>query len=138
MRPKSSSSTLICRSSVARIAPSAIGISYAAPVRLSVTERLSAGIGPPLVDLSRGMRPSSDERRLRASRRPRIRASRNYVLPILHSVPIELSQPRVADAEVVGDLMENDAPNLPPKQRGVAPVEALEWTAVDRDLVGRD
>src|SRR5579875_1865853 len=37
MRPKSSSWTLILRSSVARIVSSSIGISYCLPVRLSVT-----------------------------------------------------------------------------------------------------
>src|SRR3990172_3343676 len=47
MSPKSSSSVLILRSSVARIAPSAIGISYVCPVRLSVTDRLPVDIGPP-------------------------------------------------------------------------------------------
>ncbi len=51
---------------------------------------------------------------------------------------MELSQSRVADAEVVCDLMENDAPNLPAQAGGIATVEALERSAVDRDLVGRD
>src|SRR3954447_3612746 len=39
IRPKSSSSTLIPRSSIALIVPSVISSSYCSPVRLSVTER---------------------------------------------------------------------------------------------------
>src|SRR5919202_946232 len=45
IRPKSSSSTLICRKSMARTVPSVISISYVRPVRLSVTVRVS----PPFV-----------------------------------------------------------------------------------------
>src|SRR5215210_537615 len=41
MRPKSSSSTLIWRKSMARTVPSVISISYDCPVRLSVTDRVS-------------------------------------------------------------------------------------------------
>src|ERR687886_665589 len=45
IRPKSSSSTLIWRKSMARTVPSVISISYVRPVRLSVTVRVS----PPFV-----------------------------------------------------------------------------------------
>src|SRR5919202_1936177 len=45
IRPKSSSSTLICRKSMARTVPSVISTSYVRPVRLSVTVRVS----PPFV-----------------------------------------------------------------------------------------
>src|SRR3954469_3207502 len=42
IRPKSSSSTLIWRKSMARTVPSVISISYVWPVRLSVTVSVSA------------------------------------------------------------------------------------------------
>src|SRR3954467_675836 len=52
IRPKSSSSTLIWRKSIARTVPSVISISYVRPVRLSVTVRVSPPCGaapsPPL------------------------------------------------------------------------------------------
>src|SRR3972149_3332365 len=60
MSPKSASSSLIFRSSVARIAPSAIGISYVCPVRLSVTDRLPVDIGPPPVAGGCADRPLGD------------------------------------------------------------------------------
>src|SRR5437588_5410023 len=47
IRPKSSSLTLMLRSSVARIVSSSIGISYCFPVRLSVMVRLSFAVGAP-------------------------------------------------------------------------------------------
>ena len=51
------------------------------------------------------------------------------------SVAVDLDQPLVADAEVVGDLVQHDVPDLPGQQLGIVPVEALERAAVDRDLV---
>src|SRR5947209_19776047 len=48
MRPKSSSLTLILRSSVARIVSSSIGISYCLPVRLSVIVTDSLPVATPL------------------------------------------------------------------------------------------
>src|SRR3984957_13138272 len=48
INPKSSSSVLILRNSVARMVPSSIGISYCLPVRLSVTVRVSPDVATPL------------------------------------------------------------------------------------------
>jgi hypothetical protein len=51
MTPKSSSSTLMSRSAVARIVPSSIGTSYVRPVRLSVivSESDAVAVPPPFV-----------------------------------------------------------------------------------------
>src|SRR6266566_1303729 len=51
------------------------------------------------------------------------------------SVAIDLDQALVADPEVVGDLVQHDAPHLPAKHLLVLSVEALQRAAVDRDLV---
>src|SRR3954468_22685229 len=47
IRPKSSSSTLIWRKSIARTVPSVISISYVLPVRLSVTDSVSWAVATP-------------------------------------------------------------------------------------------
>src|SRR3954447_22180474 len=47
MRPKSSSSTFICRKSIAFTVPSEISISYDSPVRLSVTDSVSWAVATP-------------------------------------------------------------------------------------------
>ena len=53
-------------------------------------------------------------------------------------VPVDLDEPLVADAEVVGNLVKDDASDLPAQQLGIVAVEPPEWAAVDRDLeIGR-
>src|SRR4051812_16793744 len=47
MRPKSSSSTFICRKSIAFTVPSLISSSYVSPVRLSVTDSVSCAVATP-------------------------------------------------------------------------------------------
>src|SRR4051794_28529620 len=47
MRPKSSSSTFICRKSMAFTVPSVTSISYCSPVRLSVTDSVSCAVATP-------------------------------------------------------------------------------------------
>ena len=44
----------------------------------------------------------------------------------LHLVAIDLHEPRVADPEVVRDLVEDDAPHLRAQTLGVAPGDPLE------------
>jgi hypothetical protein len=53
----------------------------------------------------------------------------------LHLVAIDLHQPRVADPEVVRDLVEDDAPHRGPQTLGIAARDPLERQAVDGDLV---
>jgi hypothetical protein len=40
---------------------------------------------------------------------------------------VELAQALVADAEVVGDLMQDDPPDLVPEDDGIRAVATLEW-----------
>src|SRR5204863_2097058 len=54
------------------------------------------------------------------------------------SVAVELDEAFVADPEVVRDLVEYDATDLPHEQLVVAAVEPLQRPAVDRDPVRRD
>src|SRR5438132_1384012 len=56
MRPPSPSAALICRRSVARIVPSAIGTSYSRPVRLSTIVRVSDPKSVETYPLARGTR----------------------------------------------------------------------------------
>src|SRR5438132_12573967 len=51
------------------------------------------------------------------------------------SVTVDLDQALVADPEMMGDLVQDDAPDLPLEPTAVVPVEALERAAVDRNLV---
>ena len=53
------------------------------------------------------------------------------------SVAVELDEALVADPEVVGDLVQDDAFHLALEPRRVAAVEPLERAAEDRDLVRR-
>src|SRR5689334_10796520 len=51
------------------------------------------------------------------------------------SVAVDLHEPFVRDAEVVGDLVQDDAPNLALEDRLVPAREALQRASEDRDLV---
>src|ERR671931_1488634 len=53
-------------------------------------------------------------------------------------VTVDLEQAFVADAEMVGELVEDDSPDLAAQQLRVVPVEPHERAAVDRDLVRED
>src|SRR6266702_527133 len=50
-------------------------------------------------------------------------------------VAVDLDQPLVADAEVVGDLVQHDVPYPFAQQLGIVSVEPFERAAVNRDLV---
>src|ERR671936_2191110 len=52
-------------------------------------------------------------------------------------IAVELVEALVADAEVVRDLVQDDAADLVAENRMVAAVQPLERAAVDRDLVRR-
>src|SRR5436190_9419001 len=52
-------------------------------------------------------------------------------------VAVEFAQPVVADPEVVGDLVQDDPPDLRLQERWVVAVQPLEREPVDRDLVRR-
>ena len=80
--------------------------------------------GGKLTVVAPGRRPSSEE--MNAA-----------IDAALDSVAVELDQPLVADPEVVRDLVQHDAADLPLQQLGVVAVEPLERPAVDRDLVRR-
>src|SRR6185437_15704166 len=53
------------------------------------------------------------------------------------SVTVDLDQARVADSEVVRDLVPHDMANLGREPRGVVAVVTLERAAEDGDLVGQ-
>src|SRR5206468_11035987 len=64
---------------------------------------------------------------------------RGWVRVTIHGasnlVPVDLDEPLVADAEMMRDLVEHDASDLPAQQLGIVAVESPERAAVDRDLV---
>jgi hypothetical protein len=56
---------------------------------------------------------------------------------MLTSVPVDLDQSLVADPEMVRDLVEHDSLRLRPQTFGIGSIQAFEWRAIDRDLVGQ-
>jgi hypothetical protein len=58
------------------------------------------------------------------------------VLLLSKLVAVDLDETFVADAEVVGHLVQDDASDLAAQARGIGTPETLERTPVDRDLVG--